>query len=1010
MAKDVLITPLDGIIQFSSSAGSGSGAIQVDGDNLVISNALGDVLLGDGASDIYIGDGTNNVDIIFEQNGEIQDDGSGKSITLGSKTTNIFITGSSTIAMQKDGGNVGIGTTTATKTLEVAGDISASGDLFAGSTTGAYISASQGNLEVSGGYAWIKSDDAGGESKLYLSSNVSNGGKLFYISAEDASTDQMEFNIGRYTHTWQFKGGGNTNPDHTAFEIYGQDATAEQDYSRLRLFSPDGTIRSQIHTSGSVYFNPEGPDANFGIGTTSPVNKLQVAGAISSSGDLTVGNQVGSGVNAYGTLQVNQPANNDENGIGIVNNDNGRSMRLYCSSTDVAIINSGDGGGGIFTLNEGAGNVGLGITTPTEKLQVAGNISASGYLSTESHITASGNISSSGTGSFGKVAIGRTTPVHSSTQLSVDGGISGYDIARFTRTLGGTGFVGINANSSDPQIRFYEGSDYAAIGVDATNSNLVFATGSKINGKEAMVMDTSGNFGIGTTSPTTPLQVDGTISGSDVYAASSVRITMTDGSVQRALSSQSGVDLQMGDAGINDLRFKNAVGTAVTIKDSGNVGIGATSPTSTLHISGAGDTNVLVEGHITASGNISASGDIFAQDLTLRDDGISDDHPILHLRNDTRSVSAASAIRFSSGSYDNNPATTPGSATISHNPTTHAFLIQNNSAGNLQLGTSGSARVTIAGDGGAQFTGNITASGDISSSGGNIYLNKLTAEVEASKFETFNGSFNSNGSDVRISSNSDLQIDATNVGIGTTKPTKKLVVAGDISASGYLSTESHITASGDISSSGTIISDKMVIGTTSALQGQELSVIGEVSASSTISSKTGFVGHIQETGSYDFPGAIVGYNAQGVNVADDSYDLTTGYAHIDGDNIKVQFVAPKSGNVEIEVNIYCDGGSTGNADLFFGLTSNLSVGGYSALASYHEHNVYQTIRNAHGIVINKWVITGLTPGTTYKYFLAAKVSSTGGTPKLYWGGNTNDEYPPVIMKATALPSNADIET
>ena len=84
------------------------------------------MLLGDGASDVFIGDGTNNVDIVFEQNGEIRDDASGKNITLGSKTTNIFITGSNTIAMQKDGGNVGIGTTTAGEQLEVTGNISGS--------------------------------------------------------------------------------------------------------------------------------------------------------------------------------------------------------------------------------------------------------------------------------------------------------------------------------------------------------------------------------------------------------------------------------------------------------------------------------------------------------------------------------------------------------------------------------------------------------------------------------------------------------------------------------------------------------------------------------------------------------------------------------------------------------------------------------------------------------------------------------------------------------------------
>ena len=94
MAKDVLITPLDGIIQFSGSDGAGTGQIKVDGDNLVISNLVGDVLLGDGASDVFIGNGTDNVDIVFEQNGEIRDDGSGKTITIGSKTTTLILSSS----------------------------------------------------------------------------------------------------------------------------------------------------------------------------------------------------------------------------------------------------------------------------------------------------------------------------------------------------------------------------------------------------------------------------------------------------------------------------------------------------------------------------------------------------------------------------------------------------------------------------------------------------------------------------------------------------------------------------------------------------------------------------------------------------------------------------------------------------------------------------------------------------------------------------------------------------
>jgi len=96
MAKDVLITPANGDIQFKNASSVDSGRIQQDGDNLVISNAVGDVLLGDGSSDVYVGDGVNNVDIIFEQNGSIRGEtAAGVTLTLGSADTALCLQGSS---------------------------------------------------------------------------------------------------------------------------------------------------------------------------------------------------------------------------------------------------------------------------------------------------------------------------------------------------------------------------------------------------------------------------------------------------------------------------------------------------------------------------------------------------------------------------------------------------------------------------------------------------------------------------------------------------------------------------------------------------------------------------------------------------------------------------------------------------------------------------------------------------------------------------------------------------
>lgn len=97
MAKDVRIVPADGTIIFNNAAGSGSGKLELSGDDLVFSNAVGDVLFGDTDSDVYIGDGVSNVDVVFEQNGSIRgEDGSSVTLTLGSPDTTLELTGSIT--------------------------------------------------------------------------------------------------------------------------------------------------------------------------------------------------------------------------------------------------------------------------------------------------------------------------------------------------------------------------------------------------------------------------------------------------------------------------------------------------------------------------------------------------------------------------------------------------------------------------------------------------------------------------------------------------------------------------------------------------------------------------------------------------------------------------------------------------------------------------------------------------------------------------------------------------
>jgi len=91
MSNDVLITPASRKIEFKDSSGNVDAVIQTDSSgNLSITNTGGDLSLGDTSSDVFIGDGTNNIDLVFEQNGEIRGT-SGVTVTLGASgaTTNL---------------------------------------------------------------------------------------------------------------------------------------------------------------------------------------------------------------------------------------------------------------------------------------------------------------------------------------------------------------------------------------------------------------------------------------------------------------------------------------------------------------------------------------------------------------------------------------------------------------------------------------------------------------------------------------------------------------------------------------------------------------------------------------------------------------------------------------------------------------------------------------------------------------------------------------------------------
>ena len=145
---------------------------------------------------------------------------------------------------------------------------------------------------------------------------------------------------------------------------------------------------------------------------------------------------------------------------------------------------------------------------------------------------------------------------------------------------------------------------------------------------------------------------------------------------------------------------------------------------------------------------------------------------------------------------------------------------------------------------------------------------------------------------------------------------------------------------------------------------------------------------------------ILGYRILGEDAAP-AYtgSLGTSFATIH-DDATIRFKAPPSGNVEVTVQAYIF--TSSNSEVIEFALSTTDTSSYTSLGVQYEQRVYQGDRSEDGVIQLSWVVTGLTAGNVYNYWLAAE--ATAGTTRLYWGGDATSEYPVFIMKAIALPA------
>ncbi|MFA5936868.1 MAG: tail fiber domain-containing protein [Candidatus Paceibacterota bacterium] len=564
----------------------------------------------------------------------------------GGKDIEIIPNANKNILLEVTGtGNVGIGTTTPAYKLDVNGAINATSLLVNGVAVGtssdSYWSTATGGINYAGGNVGIGTATPANALHVVNSNlggariTVENSGSTGYTGGTFLATSDSGVR-GAGLYTWQ-----NNSKSWYIGTPYYSGVAADNNFIIGYSDSTSFNGAAAVLTNSMFVLKNTG---NVGIGTTSPVNKLDVVGV--GTGQTTLFSIRNSSGTANNTADIDfsvSAAASTLGRIGII-----RTNAAISGDTDIVFSNARGSIGLLESMRiTSTGNLGLGTTSPLAKLHVykgaaGGTITPStsagiviensddvslqlftpidkqGIIQFGSSINgAQGRIayqsSSNATTDYmsfdivgtekmridvdGNLGLGTTTPAQALDLGSVSASITLSDTTAYHQIItGGTtdlalmpgGKVGIGTTT--PTTKLDVAGTVNATGLTINGVPVATSSDTYWNAVAGGISYTAGNVGIGTATPVSKLHLGIAATATANYGTLSIGSGAFDGAtlgyfVGSASGTQIAINAGTGFAG-NLIDLQTAGVSKLVVTGAGNVGIGVAAPASPLDVNG----------------------------------------------------------------------------------------------------------------------------------------------------------------------------------------------------------------------------------------------------------------------------------------------------------------------------------------------------------------------------------------------------------------------------------------